>query len=227
MENQKVQQLNFQIGPAGQNPQFMAPTTMNRFTVRDRTMAIALTEGTLTIETTNYGHYPKFRETLEKAIATVSDFLQPDGVTRIGMRYIDEIRIPEVSEAKDWSSWIDPSLDAPVSQEMLEAGLTPSGWEGAAQYETGQNQRLVIRYGARSGFVVNPTTPLKRLNPPLPGPLFFFDFDSYWEPEEIPEFNNVQVLERCDLLREPVRLLFDLLTTDNLLREYKKEKIND
>lgn len=224
IENSNVQTLNLSLGPSGPASQFGTPTTMNRFTVRDRTTAIALTDGTLTVETTNYGHYPKFRETLEKAITTISDFLQPDGVTRIGMRYIDEIRIPEIAETNlsDWGKWIHQSLDAPCSKEMTNAGLNPSGWEGAALYDTGSNQRLVIRYGTRSGFVVNPIGPLKRPHPPLPGPLFFFDFDSYWEPEGIPEFANSDVLKRCDLLRDPIRFLFDLLTTDDLLEEYKK-----
>jgi uncharacterized protein (TIGR04255 family) len=224
IETAKIQQLNVSLGPIGPASQFTPPTTMNRFTVRDRTMAIAITDGTLTIETTNYTHYPEFRETLEKAITTVSDSLQPDGITRIGMRYIDEIRIPDVTEANlgDWSRWLHPSLDAPCTKEMAAAGLMPLGWEGAAQYDTGVNQRLVIRYGSRSGFVVNPIGPLKRPHPPLPGPLFFFDFDSYWEPEGIPEFDSPEVLERCDLLRQPIRVLFDLLTTDELLKEFRK-----
>lgn len=224
IESSKMQRLDLSIGPNGATPQYMTPVPVTRFTVRDRTKAIAITEGTLTIETTDYSHYPTFRETLELAVSATSTFLKPDGITRIGMRYIDEIRIPEITDSNigDWSKWLHPSLGAPCAAEMASVKLEPLGWEGAAQYDTGIDQRLVLRYGSRSGFVVSPIGPLKRPHPPLPGALFFLDFDSYWEPEGIPEFAASEVLERCDLLRFPIRSLFDFLTTDSLLREFRK-----
>ena len=224
IDSSKIQRFDLSIGPNGPAPQFMAPVPVTRFTVRDRTKAIALTESTLTIEATEYSHYPAFRETLELAISAISTFLKPDGINRVGMRYIDEIRIPEITDSNidDWSKWLHPSLSAPCADEMAAANIEPLSWEGAAQYNTGIDQRLVLRYGSRSGFVVSPVGPLMCPHPPLPGALFFLDFDSYWEPQGIPEFTGSEVLERCDSLRSPIRSLFDFLTTENLLKEFRK-----
>jgi uncharacterized protein (TIGR04255 family) len=50
------------------------------------------------------------------------------------------------------------------------------------------------------------------------------DFDSFWEPPEIPEFEPTTIMAVCDRLRAPVRALFDMLVTQRLLAEFRKEK---
>ncbi|MGH9044177.1 MAG: TIGR04255 family protein [Acidimicrobiales bacterium] len=81
---------------------------------------------------------------------------EPDGIARIGMRYIDEIRGPDTNEENlsAWREWVDTSLLAPQLQGMAQAGFASAGWEGAAQYETGPNQKLVLRYEPRTGYAV-------------------------------------------------------------------------
>jgi uncharacterized protein (TIGR04255 family) len=193
--------------------------------VRDRTLAVAITEESLTIEATRYRHYPEFRETVASAVAAAAEVLLPDGIARVGMRYIDEIRAPSIAEEapSDWQDWVDASLLAPRLGAMSDAGFVSTGWEGAAQYRTGPDQKLVLRYGPRAGYVVNPVGPLKRPAPPGPGPLFALDFDCFWEPPDIPEFDPGIIMDTCDQLRRPIRALFDMLLTDKLLAEFTKE----
>lgn len=225
IETSKVQQLSVSIGPAGAVPQALPPVTIPRFTVRDRTLAVALTEESMTIEATQYRHYPDFRQIVERAATAAADVLVPDGIARIGMRYIDEIRVPDAQEENPsaWREWVDTSLLAPQLQGMAQAGFGSAGWEGAAQYATGPNQKLVLRYGPRTGYVVNPVGPLKRPRSPSPGPLFALDFDCFWEPPDIPEFDPETVMSTCDELRAPIRALFDMLITAKLLAEFKRE----
>lgn len=53
------------------------------------------------------------------------------------------------------------------------------------------------------------------------------DFDSFWEPLDIPEFDPSSLADTCDELRAPVRKLFDLLITDRLRNEvFMKEPDN-
>jgi uncharacterized protein (TIGR04255 family) len=52
------------------------------------------------------------------------------------------------------------------------------------------------------------------------------DFDSFWEPTDIPEFEPERIMAVCDDLRAPIRKLFDMLVTDKLLAEFRKEKGN-
>ena len=225
IETRKMQHASVTIGPAGVVPQALSSVTVPRFTVRDRTLAVALTEDSMTIETTQYHHYPSFRSVLAKATTAAAEVLTPDGVARIGMRYIDEIRVPGLGEGNlsEWDDWLNASLLAPDLLGMAEEGYKSAGWEGLAQYQTGPNQKLVLRYGARSGYVVNPTGPLRRPHPPAPGPLFFLDFDCFWEPEDIPEFDVENAMTTWDRLRAPIRTLFDHLITDRLRAEFRKE----
>jgi uncharacterized protein (TIGR04255 family) len=225
IESQKVQQVTFAVNTAGAVPQAMPMLTIPRFTVRDRTLAVAITEESLTIEATRYRHYPEFREIVARAVAAAAKVLLPDGVARVGMRYIDEVRVPDIAnEAPSaWQDWVDASLLAPQLDAMSDAGFVSTGWEGAAQYRTGPDQRLVLRYGPRTGYVVNPVGLLNRPTPPSPGPLFALDFDCFWEPPDIPEFDSGIIMDTCDQLRRPIRALFDMLVTDKLLAEFTKE----
>ncbi|MDA8356621.1 MAG: TIGR04255 family protein [Actinomycetota bacterium] len=225
IQSQKVQQMTVAVSAAGAVPQAMPMLTIPRFTVRDRTLAVAITEESVTIEATRYRHYPTFRETVESAVVAAAEVLLPDGIARVGMRYIDEIRVPGIREEdlSDWRDWIDTSLLAPQLGAMCDAGFGPSAWEGAAQYRTGPNQKLVLRYGPRTSYVVSPVGPLQRPSPPGPGSLFALDFDCFWEPPDIPEFDPEIIMDTCDQLRRPIRALFDMLVTDKLLAEFTKE----
>jgi uncharacterized protein (TIGR04255 family) len=226
IQSSRVQPVSLTIGPGGAVPQAMPPITVQSFTVRDRTMAVALTEESITVQTTRYRHYPDFRETLSRAVQAAASVLAPDGIARVGMRYIDEIRVPGTGEGdtSGWAEWVDTSLVAPKLGPMAQAGFPVGTWEGAAQYLTGSYEKLVLRFGARAGYAVNPDGPLKRPDPPRPGPFFMLDFDSFWEPPEIPEFEPTTIMAVCDRLRAPVRALFDMLVTERLLAEFRKEK---
>lgn len=226
IESVKTQKVEFAFGPSGPGQQSIQQAIVPRFTVRDRTLAVALTDESLTVEATSYRHYPDFREVLERTLGAAEELLRPDGVARVGMRYIDEVRVPGISEAASgsWQEWLDASLLPPKLASMIEDGFAPIGWEGAAQYEAGPGRSLVLRYGVRSGYAVAPDGPLKRPGAPPPGPFFLLDFDSFWQPSDIPEFNAEQLLETCDELRAPVRTLFDLVVSDRLRDEvFRKE----
>jgi len=45
------------------------------------------------------------------------------------------------------------------------------------------------------------------------------DFDSFWQPEEIPAFSADGLVQSCDDLRAPVRTLFTELINDRLVDE--------
>lgn len=192
---------------------------VSRLTVRDRTTVVTLRPESLTVEATNYLGWPAFRPLLQTVFSAVEKILAPDGLTRLGLRYIDEIRI---AESVDWSSWVDPALLPPSNEDLV-----PSSWTGAAQYEFGPERRLVLRYGPADGPVVTPAGPLKRPRPAPSWPVFVLDFDSFWQPSDIPAFESAALLQACDDLRAPVRSLFDAMITDKLLAVYRREPTDE
>jgi len=136
IESHKIQQVEFAIGPGAPGGQTVQQTVVPRFTLRDRTLAVALTDSSLTVETTNYRHYLEFRTVLRRVFAAAAELLQPDGVARVGMRYIDEIRVAgiEADRSADWREWLDPSLLPPQLDEMVRQEYQPAAPTGLAHH---------------------------------------------------------------------------------------------
>ncbi|NLG66008.1 MAG: TIGR04255 family protein [Actinobacteria bacterium] len=221
IESQRMPHLDVAFGLGGAGSQSVQQVVVPRFTLRDRTLAVAVTDASLTVETTNYCHYGEFRGVLRRVFDAAEQLLAPDGIARVGMRYIDEIRVPDVSEEhpETWRYWLDATLLPPRLDAMVADQYLPAAWDGAVRYATGPQRSLVLRYGARQGYAVQPRGNLSRPSPPAPGPFFVLDFDSFWEPLDIPAFESQELTRTCDELRTPVRTLFDLLITDKLCTE--------
>lgn len=219
LESGQEQTLEVAFGAEGVKGQRVAAEQLTRITIRDRTRAVTVRAESLTVEATSYRGYPDFRVLLESVFDAVEQVMQPDGLTRLGMRYIDEIRIPDADAPDPWDDWLDGTLLAPRAE-----GLRTRGWTSAVQYETGEDRRMVLRYGPADNPVVTPVGPLKRANPPRSGSLFVLDFDSFWQPSGIPPFVAAELLVACDDLRNPIRRLFDQLISPKLINEiFKKE----
>lgn len=221
MEQQKVQQAEVSFAPGAPAVQTVRETVVPRFTVRDRTWAVALAEASLTVETTAYRHYPAFRAVLERAFQAAGQLLQPDGISRVGMRYIDEVRVPgmDADDLAAWRDWLPASLFPPAIDDGPAGRLDPAAWQGTVRYATGPERSLVLRYLTHQGYAVEPRGTLSRPALPPPGPLFVLDFDSFWEPSDIPVFDPVDLLRECDALRAPVRAAFDSVVSDRLRDE--------
>lgn len=209
--------ITVQAAP-GEQPVQQVVATFPRWTSRDKRTALTMRQDSLVIETTNYGSYDRMRELLEVALRLRQVVEVPGGVERIGLRYIDEIRVPLVDDIPDWKEWVDSALLGPLNIGG-DLGLVPAVNEGAIVFSHGTSSALVLRYGAQNDYAVQSTPELRRPLPP-PGPLFKLDIDSFWQAgDEIPEFDTDRVLARADSLHEPVRGVFEDLITDRLREE--------
>ena len=213
------------FGPDGPMP--AKTRTFPRFTTRDRTTALVITPEAAVVETTDYDGFDAFLGLVEVVMAAVEDSVQPDGIVRVGLRYIDEIRVPTVTELPgDWSGYIDDHLLAAVSPDFLaKTELEPKAWQGLVQYATGTDQVLQVRYGPQEGYAVNPKGPTRRKDPARPGPFFLLDSDSWWEPaDEVPAFTAAGVSDACKRLHPPLRHIFNVVSLDPLRTVFKNEE---
>jgi len=184
---------------------------------RDQTTAVSVRDGSIIVETTRYVGWEPFRALVGDALHARREVGEIDGVERVGLRYIDEIRVPG-QEGIDWEPWVDTSLlgPAPLGEKL---GLSVVEWQGLTAFTPGANRSLVLRYGPRHGYAVEPGADLKR-STPNPGPFFLTDIDSFWIPSEgIPVFDVDQLVARSDELHAPVSKLFESLITDRLREE--------
>ena len=171
----------------------------------------------IVIETTRYVRWEDLRALVADVLDARNQVGDVDGVERVGLRYVDEIRVPG-APADEWAPWVDVTLlgPGPVGEEL---GLAPALWQGTSAFAPGPQRTVVLRYGPRDGYAVDPGGDIKR-SMPTPGPFFLMDIDSFWIPSEgTPEFDTKALLATCDELHAPVRTLFERLITDRLREE--------
>ena len=140
-----------------------------------------------------------------------------DGIERLGLRYINEVRVPEL-DGQDWSQWIGASLlgQADIGKKLE---LEPLQWQGVTVFTRGPARFITLRYGPREGYAVDPGGDLKRPTP-QPGPYFLIDIDSFWASEgTVPELDLERVLTMANDLHEPAGDLFESLITPRLRKE--------
>lgn len=194
--------------------------TFPRWSSRDKRTVLTLRQNILSLETTDYLGYFDVRELLEKAVIALKRLMAPKGVTRIGLRYIDEIRVPSNGEDPQprWEDWVNLSLLGPKTVSGHH-GLMLLGNQGTAVFGGEEGTTLVLRYGAQDEYVI-PSTPQLRRPMPSPGPLFKLDMDSFQTYDDyIPPFEVGDILETADLLHKPIKNVFEDLITERLREE--------
>ncbi len=190
----------------------------NRFVSRTRTSAITLAEDLLIFEAGSYDSFEVFTATVKRALTAVAAVGQIAGFERVGIRYVNEIRVdPPPDAPRGWKSYIVPELVSPV---CLLRDSAPEVFEGALIYPRGGDLHVVFRFGARVGRMVNPTGPL-RVADKGAGPYFLLDIDSYWEhlPEVLPDFEVDAILDCSVRLHEAAQDVFEASITDRLRTE--------
>jgi uncharacterized protein (TIGR04255 family) len=209
-----AQDIAVDFGKSGPSPIVIE---YRRFASRDKRTAIAVRPGSTTVETVDYKGWDDLRLILKAALDARAEVSEPSGYERVGLRYIDEVRVPDDEGVTDWASWVHWSLLG--AQPDDRADLHLSDWQGMSTFGPTDGRTLVLRYGPRTGFAVEPNGQLKRPTSPT-GPFFLLDIDSFWEmSDSIPEFKPDELMDRCDNLHAPIRKLFEGLITDKLRKE--------
>ena len=184
---QDENQLSVSLGPNGPVAQ---QTNQHRFSRRDRLASVVLGRDAVRLEATDYPGWSAFREILTNVLSSLAEFGEPAGIVRLGLRYVDEIRVPtEIQEFSDWSDWIDKRLVGPF---MVEHDPPLNSGTVFLQYGVAPGFVTIQRAGpVSSGRAVQDNGALLMPVETVDGPYFLMDTDASWtEPAgQIPEFN--------------------------------------
>ena len=212
-------------GPQGAAISFGPVASQTKMMDRARTVSVTVAPTALIVETTAYSHFEEFLEVVRRALDAADHVVALAGIQRVGLRYIDEIRVEGVTAPVDWDGYISAGL---LWTTALDPSLRPQRTEGLAEFEMEGGYRTVMRFGAMSGRVVDPGGPL-RVRRTGDGPFFLIDLDSFWLPrdEDIPEFSVQRVLDTCTELRKPIRALFEASITDRLRDEVLRKEVSE
>lgn len=193
-----------------------------RFLDRRRRLSVVVARDALSVETTDYTEWTDFKPFVLEAVDVVGATARVVGVERIGLRYINEIRVPEqITDATRWKRWISDEMLGPVGGIP---GYTPAGFQAMTQLTRG-NTHLHIRCAALVGSGVVADQPLRRRRAVAEGPFFVIDTDSYTETpgEDMGGFTTRDLDPALDDLHEPLEALFHRAINDELREVFRQE----
>jgi uncharacterized protein (TIGR04255 family) len=203
---------------AGESP-VISQELVPRFATRDQTASVTFGAQAVAVETTNYQGFERICDLVRVSIDARQKIAPVDGLMRLGLRYINEIRVPDIcNDLTTWAEWVDQRLLG-IAKVSTSLGLTPEQWQGATVLGQGEGRHVTVQYGPRHGFAVPPGGPLQRPTPP-PGAFFLLDIDSFWDATgEVPEFTAEAIMDLSAELHKPASQLFEGLITERLRRE--------
>jgi uncharacterized protein (TIGR04255 family) len=181
----------------------------------EATESLTVTSWSVTYETTAYRDFETFQAGLVEAChALVSLNIRP-ALQRIGLRYINEVRVPEpVTDVRHWAAWIDSAVLGALSVTPVEVPVRAA--QGAVAFDLSNGGGLNVGYAAiPQGTVV---TPQFLVRPPVPsGPAFVIDIDGYFEFGEgvTMQLNNEVAGDILSSVHGPVGSAFQHTITDN------------
>ncbi|MGW0467706.1 TIGR04255 family protein [Streptomyces sp. NPDC003027] len=188
-----------------------------RFMARDNAASITFRNDAIVVETTRYERRSALRELLRQAVSARQAVAPADGIERLGIRYINEVRVPDIEGPLSWNKWITAPLTS-ITGLRTAQNSHPQSWQGMAVFGT-PSAGIVLRHGNFDGYAVDPAGDLRRPTPP-PGPFYLVDLDCYWMPDsETPPLEWALIQPRFDEAGLAAYELFEQLITD----EYRKE----
>lgn len=218
-----AQLVQFSVGADLAPP---AITNGYRLLARDRTTAATVTSNRLAVETTAYRHWADFRnEYVETALSALGEDIGAlAGLDRVGLRFINELRIPSIADGVE-------GLRAYINSDLLAASRVMSRGElktvqAALHLQLGDNAELLMRSGILEGRMVDDSGPLRLTSPPQSGRFFLIDIDSFWtNTGALDEWNTAEAIAISDRLHEPIDELFESCITDTLRDDILRRKV--
>jgi uncharacterized protein (TIGR04255 family) len=178
------------------------------------TETVTIMSESLTYETTAYTKFEELRDAVAAACdALVAAKVRP-ALQRVGLRYIDEVRVPEpITDVRLWRRWINDRLvgQLNIGPDDVRATATQS----VSTFDLGEGRGFNFRYAALDqGPIVVPQF-LRR--PAIEsGPFFVLDFDGFHDfsgQEAVPLSSEV-VCDSLSAVHGPCGTAFQRSITD-------------
>jgi uncharacterized protein (TIGR04255 family) len=164
-----LQQVGVQFDALSGQPQPLE-TNHWRFSDEGENWVVVLAPDFLALETRRYEHFEDFLSQLRFVLDALVEHVRPRIGIRLGLRYINEIRIGTESV----SSIIRRELLGPLSVAEFEEHTARSFQEITLDFS--EDQAIQIRHGLfPDGTVVQP----RPTEQPPTGPFYLLDFDAY------------------------------------------------
>lgn len=185
-------------------------TRQLRATNENGSVTVVVNSQSLTVYACEYTHFAEFSALLGECFAALEKGVGQIYVERAGLRYIDEVRPPDISSTRQWGTWIAPQLVSPV--ELLP-GKSSDALRGATLYEVADRTVMAFHWGEVVGHSVVAPSKLRKQAPEM-SRFFVLDADAFWVPETPVAASPTEMVGRFDQLHDPVSEIFQASLTD-------------
>lgn len=204
------------------SPSLAPSERLLRFTDLTRTLSVALTRTSLSVETTAYSGWVGFKAHVSDAVRVVAGQARIVGIERVGLRYINEIRVPTaLDDASGWSGWVNPALLGHL--DLMPDGA-PESLTSVVAMRRGE-AGLLVRFASLNDGGAISDEPLRRTIPAREGPFFVIDTDSFRVSpgEQMVDFDTQALEPVLDNLHEPLGGIFEHSITDQTRAVFRGE----
>lgn len=206
-------QIGVQPGEANLLQVQGSPSFLWQFTDQDDNWKIVLAPDFLSIETRVYEHFNDFLFRLKKAVNALIQHIQPINGTRIGLRYLNEIRAAN----SNWSDIIRRELLGPIIIPELISNATQCSTFQQVQLRYSNEIGINFHYGLlQSGTTVAPRQSEERK---LDQPFYLLDFDVFREfsPHNPLLMNSEIICQQVEQYHRTISQLFYWSVTDQYI----------
>jgi hypothetical protein len=162
--------VTYQLAPTGIDSG--ASNTAWRFSSKDSYWSVIVNESALTLETRSYHSMLDFIDRFRRILEVGQETLEITDRSRLGLRYINEIRHPAAETLKDWQGLLKPQLVGLDAEGLLSGQINHTLQEIQVDRSDGV---FAIRHGLLSGTAV-PPLPKEE---PIGGKFYLIDLDYY------------------------------------------------
>ena len=205
----KVPEMGLAVRLGAGNPQVQQDLRSFHWQFADpqNQWTVTLSQESLSIETREYASFGDFLLRLDEVVKALLGHISPTAFSRIGLRYINEIRLKDMA----WTEAIQPAILGPVALPEFVRGVVQAVQEILLRYEDGHG--VNIRHGLLpDGTTVQPRPGTE----PSTGSFYVLDFDTF---REFPfpgglSADATSVHQYVETFNKVIYQLFRMATTD-------------
>lgn len=194
------------LGPEGVQAHEARPTQF-RFTSDEGRWNVGLAPDSLSLQTTQYDHFNDFVGRWQTIATAVQEILGPSRQLRIGLRYVDELRVDDADKPAAWVDLLAPEVLGLAGSKRWGMATTQSFQEWVLQVES-------VRCTLRHGFL--PSAVHGR------DPFYLLDTDCY--VEEVSAFDPSMQLDYLGRFNDIAYELFRDALSEQLYEIFEPEE---
>jgi uncharacterized protein (TIGR04255 family) len=209
----KRQGIQVLITPTGVQQQ-ETPDSQHRFDDTDGKFTVVLTPDFVALETTQYTDIEDFAARIVELAQAVETHYRPAEVLRVGLRFINELRLMGARPQEEMRSAINSTvLGATGSEELF--GVVTNAQQVLEL--TGENSRILMRHGLNAGGTTVDPIGIQGPRPEWQHPFYLLDFDAF--AEQATPYDLAGVDAKVRDFNDDIRSLFAWAVRDDYRRD--------